>query len=332
MRDFWLASGHQFLDRDGDGRLVVTAEFLKIYLARPELHPPSEACSAERELHAALFAAPRRPVDTAAVEAVADADARENWRLMIAFRDALVRHTTLEAAYLALVRGGVGTTPPLFLNHLVHVILRNALDGCDDPLVLRAGELFFRPQRLATHQGALIAADEEMIAGVGSAPLSPLVSMLNAAAVPKIEVLSDENAAQYWERSDRFDFALDLTTGRRGLEALGTAIEHWLRHMSGMTARVEPLHEIRDVPFTWYVGLDAEGTRIGDALWRGEDLDEATRGRVTALFALRGDFTTRLVGDAPIYLILGMTQDKLLRLKPQNLLAGLPARRAEPVT
>ena len=34
--------------------------------------------------------------------------------------------------------------PHLFLNQLVHVILRNALDGCDDPFVLRAAELFFR--------------------------------------------------------------------------------------------------------------------------------------------------------------------------------------------
>ena len=29
-------------------------------------------------------------------------------------------------------RNGLGTTPPLFINQLVHVILRNALDGVDD--------------------------------------------------------------------------------------------------------------------------------------------------------------------------------------------------------
>ena len=37
--------------------------------------------------------------------------------------------------------------PPLFLNQLVHLILRNALDGCTDPFVLRAAELMFRPQK-----------------------------------------------------------------------------------------------------------------------------------------------------------------------------------------
>lgn len=326
MRDFWLASGHHLLDRDDDGYLLVTDEFLKVYLARPELQPPPEACAVERELRAALFAAPRRLIDPGTLEAIADADARENWRLMVTFRDRLVRHSTIEAAYLALVRGGVGTTPPLFLNHLVHVILRNALDGCDDPFVPRAGELFFRPQRLATHQGALLAADEEMIAGIGGAPRSPLISLLDAPAASDVEVLSEENAEQYWARSDQFDLALDLTAGRRGLAALGTVIERWLRHMLGISVRVEPLREIRDMPFTWYVGLDAEGTHIGDALWRGEDMDEPTRRRVIGLFALDGAAPGAIFGaTAPIYLIMAMTEEKLLRVKPQNLLVGLPA-------
>ena len=37
---------------------------------------------------------------------------------------------------------------------------------------------------------------------------------------------------------------------------------------------VEPLIEMRDINLTWYVGLDAEATRIGDALWNGDELDE----------------------------------------------------------
>ena len=101
---------------------------------------------------------------------------------MIAFRDLLLRHRTLEAAYLALVREGLGRTPPLFLNQLAHVILRNVLDGCDDPWVLRAAELFFRPQIVTLHEGSLLAADEETIAGAGGGPVSPLVSMLGLPA------------------------------------------------------------------------------------------------------------------------------------------------------
>ena len=104
MNDFWLSCGHHLLDRDEGGGLVVTDEFLKAYLARPELAPPADACVVERTLHAALLADPRRPVDSAEIAAIADADARENWTVMIAFRDLLVAHRTVEAAYLDLVR------------------------------------------------------------------------------------------------------------------------------------------------------------------------------------------------------------------------------------
>src|SRR5258708_28210072 len=127
MRDFWLSCGHPLLDRDEGGGLLVTDEFLKVYLARPELAPPPEACEAERRLHACLLADPRRPVSDNEIAAIADADARQNWAVMLQFRDHLMRHKTLEAAYLDLVRGR-GKTPPLFMNQLVHVILRNALD------------------------------------------------------------------------------------------------------------------------------------------------------------------------------------------------------------
>ena len=60
-KDFWLSCGHHLLDRDAGGGLVATDEFLKVYLARPELGPPPEACAAERALHRALLAEPRRP-------------------------------------------------------------------------------------------------------------------------------------------------------------------------------------------------------------------------------------------------------------------------------
>jgi hypothetical protein len=58
MRDFWLSCGHHLIDRDAGGGLLVTDEFLKVYLARPELLPPSAACAAEQSLYASLLAAP----------------------------------------------------------------------------------------------------------------------------------------------------------------------------------------------------------------------------------------------------------------------------------
>jgi hypothetical protein len=335
MRDFWLSCGHHLLDRDEGGGLVLTDEFLKVYFARPELAPPPDACAVERTLHAALLADPRRPVARDDIAAIADADARENWELMIALRDRLVRHRTLEAAYLAMVREGLARTPPIFLNQLTHVILRNALDGCEDPLQLRAAELFFRPQVLTLHEGSLLAADEETISGTGTTPVSPLVSMLGLPAASNIDVLGAHNAEEYFVRSDQFDMALDLTAGRSGLAALAQVIERWVRHVLATEVAVEPLTEVQDAELSWYVGLDAEGTKIGDLLWNGEPLDEAMRGRVVGLFRLTfrdAAMVAKSVGESPVYLILAMSQDRLVRLKPQNLVAGLPIRHLEAVS
>lgn len=334
MTDFWLSCGHHLLDHDEGGGLLVTDEFLKVYLARPELAPPPEACAVERTLHATLLAEPRRAISAADIAAMADADARENWTVLIAFRDHLMRHKTLEAAYLDLVRNGLGSTPPLFLNQLVHLILRNALDGVEDPLILRAAEMFFRPQRLTLHEGSLIAADEETIAGKSGKPVSPLVSMLGLPPESEIDVLSDDNAASYWERSDLFDTALDMTAGRQGVVALARAIERWVGHLLAVDVAVEPLTEMRDVALTWYVGLDAEGTRIGDALWNGDEIDDAERARVIGLFKLTfhdPDTVIDKIGHEPVFLILAMNAEKILRMKPQNLIAGLPVRHLEAV-
>jgi hypothetical protein len=205
MNDFWISCGHHLLDRNDSGGLVVTDEFLKAYFVRPELMPPDDACDAERRLHRELLAAPRRPVQANEVAEIADADARENWQFVLAFRDLLLRHATLEAAYLTLIRAD-RLTCRLFVNQLVHVILRNALDGCEDPFVLRAAELFFRTQRLMLHE--LRAA--RRCRGDRRSQLTPvlsLMSMLGATHDVDVEVIDDENAEHYWHRSDQFDMA-----------------------------------------------------------------------------------------------------------------------------
>jgi hypothetical protein len=332
MRDFWISCGHHLLDRGAGGGLVVTDEFLKAYFVRPELTPPADACVAERALHAAVLAEPRRAVDDGEVAAIADPDARENWRFVLAFRGLLLAHPTLEAAYLALIRGGAIVLPPLFVNQLAHVILRNALDGCDDPFVLRAAELFFRTQRITLHEQSLLAADEEKIAGTNPAPLSPLVSMLGVPAEAQIDVLTDDNADSYWQRSDMFDMALDLTGGRHGLVALAQVMARWISRLLAVEVTIEPVTELRDAQFTWYVGLDSEATRIGDLLWNGDALDDSTAGRVVGLFRLVFSDSVaveKAVKGEPVYLIMAMTADKILRMKPQNLVIGLPVKQRE---
>jgi len=335
MTDFWLSCGHHLLDRDEGGGLLVTDDFLKVYLARPELVPPPEACPVERTLHGALLADPRMAVSPEDIAAIADADARENWQLLVTFRDRLLQHKTLEAAYVDLVRRGVGNTPPLFVNQLVHVILRNALDGIAEPRVARAAELFFRTQRVTVHEGSLLLADEETVGGDSQSPVTPLVSMLGLPAEAEIDVLNDENAESYWERSDRFDMALDLTGGRPGLNALAEAMRRWIVHVLGVEVTIEPLTELREANLAWYVGLDADATKIGDLLWNGEEIGEAAMSRVAGLFRLTfGDPAVMLdrVKGEPVYLLLAMAPDNTIHFKPQNLVTGLPIRHLEAVS
>jgi Family of unknown function (DUF6352) len=335
MRDFWIACGHHLLDHNASGGLVVTDEFLKAYFARPELMPPNDACVVERGLHEELLADPRRSVAAGEVAAIADADARENWQFVLAFRALLLREPTLEAAYLALVRSGPINLPPLFVNHLVHVILRNLLDGCNDPFVLRAAELFFRPQRIVPREHSLLLVDEEIIGGPSPPPALSLMSMLRGANSTEIDVLNEENADSYWRRSDQFDLALDFTGGTRGPAALAAALTRWISHLLGVHVAIEPLTALRDAKLTWYVGLDTEATRMGDRLWHGDALDDRTASRLLALFRLTfpdSGLVIDTVGREPVYLILAMTSDLLVRMKPQNLLTGLPIKHLEAAT
>jgi len=332
MKDFWISCGHHLLDREPGGGLVATDEFFKAYFIRPELMPPADACQAERQLHAALLAQPRRPVQAEEISAIVDADARENWQFVLAFRELLLRHPTLEAAYLALMRGGTVTLPPLFVNQLTHVILRNALDGCDDPFVLRAGELMFRPQRVTLSQGHLLAVDEEWIGSENPVPTTPLLALLDIPEEAEIDILNEENADSYWQRSDMFDMGLDLTAGGRGMAAVAEAMRRWIVHLLGVEVTIEPLTELRDAPLTWYVGLDSEATAIGNRLWNGEELDDQAAGRVAGLFRLaftHGTAVSHGAANEPVYLIMATTPERIVRMKPQNLITGLPIKHLE---
>jgi hypothetical protein len=332
-RDFWLACGHHLLDRDENGRLLVTDDFLKAYLARPELVPPPEACAAEQELHRALLRHPRQPVAAGQIEAITDADARENWQMMIAWRDHLVNHESLEAAYLAIVRRTIAF-PQVLIGQLAQAILRNALDDCGDAFMLRAAEMFFRPQKLMIEGTSVLAIDEERGSITGRHSASPLMALLGLPEATEVDVLNESTAGGYWERSDRFDMALDLAAGGRGLAALGDVIARWLAHLLAIEVAVEPMAELRDASWNWYVGLSSDATRIGDAIWHGDDLDDAARAQLIGLFRLTFRDPTYMIEKVrgePVYLLLAMTADEVLRLKPQNLITGLPIANAEVV-
>jgi hypothetical protein len=331
--DFWLACGHHLLDRDGAGKLLVTDEFLKAYLARPELVPPPQACPGERRLHDALLSDPRQLVTPSQIAAIADPDARENWEMMIAWRDHLVKHLTLEAAYLEIVRRNI-RIPQLFVGQLIQVILRNLLDDCADAFVLRAAEMFFRPQRLVVREASVIAIDAEA-EQPDQGHQSPLFALLGLPPAIGVDMLNDATARSYFDRSDRFDMALELTPGQRGLAALGEVVGRWLSHLIAIDVAIEPLRELRDVRFSWYVGLDAEASRIGDAIWNSGEIDDAMRARLIGLYQLTFRSPPNPIGKVrgePVYLLAAMTVDGILRLKPQNLVTGLPIPSEEVVS
>lgn len=324
MIDFWVSSGHLLLDKNAQGHLAVTDEFVKLYLARPELVPPPEACDAERRLHELLLAEPRARVDPIEIADIADADARENWQMILAFRDHLVRHGTIEAAYLDLMRKGVGQVPPLFVGHLAHVIVRNVLDGESDPFVLRAGEIMFRPQRLTREQGGILLADEELVDGAEmDKHASPLIAMLGEHKARQLDVMTPENAELYWKRSEQFDMVLDFAPAGRGRAALAQVMERWLGHMLGLVARIEPVDRVEDEDWFWFVPLDVEATKIGNALWQGKNPGPGALERIVALYTLVLP-ELRELSERQIHLILAMTPGQVVRMKPQNLLTGLP--------
>lgn len=332
VTEFWVSSGHHMTRRVDGGGLAVTDEMLLAYLARPELVPPGEACPAERELHATLLREPRRPVTAAMIAAIRDEDARENWQFMIAFRDRLLAHPSVEAAYLAIVRKGAQGVPPLFLNQLVHLIMRNALDGCEDPFVLRAAELLFRPQKGSLRDGTLLLADQELVEEFEAErrallQTSPLAAMMGTDGMAEIEVMTDATVASYWSRSDAFSMAFNLGGDPRSREALCRALESWIAHMLGVETRIAAVERIEDADWRWFVGLDAEATAIGNRLWQGEAIDPAGHSRICGLFRL--DFSDPRMMDPkvagkPVYLIMALTEDMVLRVKPQNLVVGLP--------
>lgn len=330
--DFWVASGHHLCDLDADGRLVATADLWRAFLARPELLPPEDACPAERALHAALMQDPTQPVDEARIAALADADAQENARHFLGFRDRIAAHPTLEAAWLAFYRQGVGGIPPILLQMLTHLVARAALEGEGDPFTLRAGELLYRAQRAGIHQGATLLADEEVVEMRGrDGGFGALGQLLVEAGAPprevELDVLSDASATAYHGRSDAHDFALDIAEGRDGARGIARMLERFIRHMLGEETTIRPVPVIEDNAWTWHVGLDAEATAIANDLWHGKKVRQDRLARILWLGVLEFRDTSRVlprVAGRPVYLALAMDAANRVRMKPQNLVAGLP--------
>lgn len=334
MPAYWPSCGYELLSRDADGRLVVTDDFLRALLARPELAPVPESCAAELALHAALQDSPRLAVDEPRLATLADADAQANYRVFLRFRDRLLARPTLEASYLQLFRGDVDV-PPLLVHQLTQVLLRHVLGDAPEPFEARAAEMLFRPQRISLlEQGEVMAADDETVERRATATFGTLGDLLKAAGATvrsaELDVLLPETADSYWERSEAHDLVLQLNHGHPGLDALCRVIERWVAHFAGTAVRVGLAREIDEDAWVWHVGLDAQASAVLNALYQGQDIDPAAGQRMLCLFRLEFDEPSAMrpeVAGQPVWLAMAMDESNRLRLKPQNLLLNLPFAR-----
>jgi len=299
------------------------------------VHPVEESNDAERALHAALMAEPRRPVSEEELRAIGDPDASDNYRIVLRFRSRLLQAGTVEGGYQALFRSTVDI-PPLFIEQMVHVILRGVLDGCEDPLEARAAELFFRAQKATVQDGHALVADLETVERHASGNRYGSIGRLIVEAQGDLgsidlDVLERANAALYWQRESSYDTVISLTYGRPALEALARVIERWIAHFLDLAVRVRPIRRIDEPRWAWHVGLDAEATAILNELWAGGEIEPGRLQRILALFALTFADPAAMrqdIAGRTVYLALAADAEGVLRMKPQNLLLNLPLHEA----
>lgn len=335
MREFWINSGLALLDIDDHGGLHVTDKFLQAYLLRPELAPVAESCAAELALHEQLLRQPELNVEEAALGALADSDAAENYRLFFRYRARLMAAPTLQAAYVRIHAdartAGRIDIPPLFVDQLAQIIMHQALIDETDATVLRAAELWFRAQRVMLEEGRVVVADAQGLEERADPGMGQLGRMLAsgglAAGGQSLDVLNVDNAEQYFGRDEAFDFALEVTHGRPGASAIATLIERWVLNLLGVRVKVRTLAQIDDEHWRWHLGLDAVSTQFLNRLYQGESLEPDEARRLLLLARLDFDEMSDQRADVagkPVYLALGMDEAGQMRFKPQNLLLNLP--------
>jgi hypothetical protein len=334
MPDFWRNSGFHLLERDAAGRLRITDDFLRAYYLRPEIHPVEESGPAERALHASLMAQPRLEVSKEQVLKIEDRDVQESYRILLRFRDRLLDAGTVEGAYMALFKGAIDV-PPIFVDQLTHVILRNVLDGTEDALRARAAELFWREQKATIRDGHVLLADLETVQMHASGNRYGSIGRLIVEAqgelgAADLDVLERANAGLYWTRESKHDTVVSLTYGRPALDAFARVIELWVAHFLGLQVKVKPIRQIEEARWAWHIGLDAESTAILNELWAGSEVDAGRMRNILALFALQFDEPGAMRGELAgraVYLALS-AEDGVVRMKPQNLLLNLPIHEA----
>jgi hypothetical protein len=333
MTNFWPHSAYKTLTVGSDKQLLVTDDFLRTYLLCPELKLVPESCDVERGLHQRLHANPRAVISDEEIAGMADSDIQVNYQVWLRYRAKLLAASSLENFYMSLFKGDGVDVPPLFISQLAQIFIRHILGENCHPLDVRMGELFFRTQKITVlEDGVVMGADDEVVtrnaqAGETGNIMDLLKSKSMSMRSIDLDVLHEENAELYWDKSEDYDFAVQLNFGQPPMNHFCRVLEKWVQHFLGAQVRVTPMQQISDPKWSWHVGLDAAATDILNKLYNKEPVDTDELEKVICLFRL--DFidevaVTQAQAGKPVYMGIAMNDEKQLKLKPQNLLFNLP--------
>ena len=337
MTNFWPHSAYKTLTVGPDKQLLVTDDFLRTYLLRPELNLVSESCAVERALHQRLSESPRAAISDEEIAGMADPDIQVNYQVWLRYRTKLLAASSLENFYMSLFKGDGVDVPPLFISQLAQIFIRHILGEDCHPLDARMGELFFRVQKITVlEDGVVMGADDDVVtrnaqAGETGNILDLLKSKSMSMRSIDLDVLHEENAELYWEKNEDHDFAVQLNFGQPPINHFCRVLEKWIQHFLGAQVRITPMQQITDSKWSWHVGLDASATDILNKLYNKEPVDSDELEKVICLFRL--DFideaaVTQSQAGKPVYMGIAMNDEKQLKLKPQNLLFNLPLAKA----
>ena len=163
FKDFWINSGCHLLKDRGSIGLIPNEDYMKAYFLRPELELVKESCQAEKELRSKLIENPFYIVKDDELLSMKDKDAIENYKAVLSFRNFLSQSINLEEAYLKIANGEKFFFPPMFLDQIVQIILKEILKSEEDPMILRVAEIFFRTQNVTLDDGKIMIADSSTV-------------------------------------------------------------------------------------------------------------------------------------------------------------------------
>lgn len=329
--NFWPTCGYSLLTQNAAGHLVVTDDFLRFLLERPELAPIESSCAAEIALHHRLMDAPRADVSSDALAQLQDKDAAENYAVWLRFRQRILALPTLEASYMALFKGV--DVPPLLVQHLTQILLRHVLGEDATAMQARAAEMLVHPQKITIlEDGAVMAADDATVerhATQGS--FGSIGELLQQGGIKlrsvDLDVLNADNQDAYWPRSETCDWVLSLNRGQPGLDALCEVMAKWVQHFLGVKVSIQTERDIDDDQWVWHVGLDAQASGVLNDLYQGLEVEPQRMERLLCLFKLSFDEPNDMLAEVrgkPVYLAMAVDENQRLKLKPQNLLLNLP--------